>query len=235
MTPPEIPTLLYWPGAAGLVDRGRLAVFFLGFFYLLFGGAAWLSDFLPWRFNVGFEWEQAVPFLPWSALVYTSLIWMMMLALIVVRDDREIRCLIRVLCIQTVIGAAIFLLFPVASNFPPRYGNEELPRIFLIADALNLHNNQLPSLHVCFAFTTAFVLAHYARNWQTALLVLWAFAVAVSAMTIHEHNLLDLAGGVLLAGWGTRYWRRLTHRANAATKGHSATRRPVAEETTSPD
>ncbi|MEA3412909.1 MAG: phosphatase PAP2 family protein [Pseudomonadota bacterium] len=235
MAPPEIPTFLHWPGAAKLGDRGGPAVFFLGFFYLFFGGAAWLSDFVPWRFNVGFEWEKAVPFLPWSALVYASLVWMMILALFVIREKKEIRCLVRVLCIQTAIGAAFFLLFPVISNYPPRYGNEALPHIFLIADTLNLHNNQLPSLHVCFAFTSAFVLAHYARDWQAGLLVLWAFAVAVSAMTIHEHNLLDIAGGVLLAGWGTRYWRRLTHPANVARQGHSATRRPVVVETTNPD
>jgi hypothetical protein len=204
---------MHWPGLNTLYSTGRLALLFLGFFYLFYGGAAWLADFLPWRFIVGFEWEKTIPFIPETAFIYTSLCWLMLLVLFVIRDAKEVRYLVRVLCLQTVIGALLFIVIPVSNNFPPRYGNEALPPIFLIADALNLHNNELPSLHVCFAFTTASVLSHYAGKWQTLFLFCWAIAIAVSAMTIHEHNVLELAGGMLLAAWGVQYWRRLTQRA----------------------
>jgi len=213
MTTPDGTAFMHWPGLNALRNTGRLALFFLAFFYLFYGGAAWLADFMPWRFSPGFEWEKTVPFIPETAIIYTSLCWLMLLALFVIRDIKEIRDLVKVLCIQTVIGALLFVLAPASNNFPPRYGSEALPQIFLIADTLNLHNNELPSLHVCFAFTTASVLSHYADKWQTLFLFCWAIAIAVSAMTIHEHNLLDLAGGMLLAVWGVAYWRRLTQRA----------------------
>ena len=221
MTAPDGPTFIYWPGLNTLHNRIRLALFFLGFFYLFYGGAAWLADFLPWRFITGFDWEKSIPFIPQTAVIYTSISWLMLLVLFVIRDAEEIRYLVRVLCIQTLIGALLFILIPASNNFPPRYGNEALPQIFLIADALNLHNNELPSLHVCFAFTAASVLSHYAGKWQTLFLFCWAVAIAVSAMTIHEHNVLDLAGGMLLAAWGVQYWRRLTQRAARWTSGPS--------------
>jgi membrane-associated phospholipid phosphatase len=214
MTCPASQAFIHWPGLDTLRSTSGLALFFLGFFYLFYGGAAWLADFLPWRLNAGFDWEKTIPFIPESAFIYTSLCWLMLLILFVIRDAEEIRLLVRVLCIQTVIGALFFILVPASNNFPPRYGSDALPQIFLIADTLNLRNNELPSLHVCFAFTTALVLSHYAGKRQTFLLFCWAVAIAVSAMTIHEHNLLDLAGGMLLAVWGARYWRRLTLRAS---------------------
>ena len=213
MTAPDDPTFFHWPGLRTLRTTGGLAVLFLAFFYLFYGAAAWLADLLPWRFNVGFEWEKTIPFLPTSAYLYTSLCWLMLLVLFVIRDIRDIRCLVKVLCLQTAIGTLLFVLFPASNNFPPRYAGEALPQIFLIADTLNLRNNELPSLHVCFAFTTASVLSHYVRKWQAAFLFCWALAIAVSAMTIHEHNLLDIAGGMLLAVWGVCFWRRLTRRA----------------------
>ncbi len=196
---------------------GSLALLFLTFFYLFYGAAAWVADFLPWRFNVGFEWEKYIPFIPTSAFLYTSICWLMLLVLFVIRDIQETKHLVKVLCMQTLIGALLFVLFPASNNFPPRYAGESLPQIFLIADILNLRNNELPSLHVCFAFTTAAVLSHYADKWQTLFLYCWAFAIAASAMTIHEHNLLDLAGGMLLAAWGVYYWRRLTRRTGIRT------------------
>jgi len=212
MTSPDGRGFLYWPGFATLRRSGRLVIFFTGFFYLFYGGAAWLVDFIPWRFDVGFAWERNTPFLPATALVYTSISWLMLLALFVIRAERELRCLLRVLCLQTVIGALFFILLPVSNIYPPRYTGEELPLVFLVADTLNLHNNELPSLHVCFAFTTAAVLAHYAGRWQALLLYGWATVIAASAMTIHEHTLPDVAGGMLLAAWGVRYWHRLIQR-----------------------
>ena len=225
MRSPDRQTLLHWPGLDSLPARGALALFFLGFFYLFYGAAAWLADFLPWRIHPGFEWEKSVPFMPLSALVYTSISGLMLLVLFVIREVQEIHHLVRVLCIQTLIGALFFILIPASNNFPPRYSSEALPQIFLLADALNLRNNELPSLHVCFAFTTVLVLSHYARTWQTLLLSCWASAIAVSAMTIHEHNLLDIAAGMLLAAWGVRHWRRLSGRTSVPR--HSSGQTPL--------
>ena len=205
----------YWPGVRGLQRRAMLGLFFLSFFYLFYGGAAFAAELIPWRFRVGLAFENAIPFIPESALIYLTVSWLMLLALFVVRPWSDLKALVRVLCLQTLFGAVCFLLFPVSNVFPPRPPGADMPLLFVLADTINLANNEVPSLHVCFAFTLAAVLGHYARLWLRILLLLWATAIALSTLTLHEHNLVDLLAGALLAGWGVQQWRRTSIRGHA--------------------
>jgi membrane-associated phospholipid phosphatase len=193
-----------------LKRRISLGLFFLGFFYLFYAGAALTADLIPWRFNVGFDFERSIPFIPETALIYLSVSGLMLLALFLVKPLSDLKALVRVLCLQTLIGAACFLLFPVANNFPPRPVGDDLPGLFLLADMINLNNNEVPSLHVCFAFTLAAVLGQSVRWRLRILLLAWAVVIALSTLTLHEHNLVDGLAGSLLAVWGVRQWRRIS-------------------------
>lgn len=208
--------LLFWPDSQARRKRTALAIFFMLFFYVFYGGAAWAADFLPWRFVVGFSWERDIPFIPESAVVYISLVGLMLLALFSIREYSELRLLVRVLCIQILIAVFCFMALPVGNNYQTQLDPSDLPPIFLIADAFNLQNNEVPSLHVCFAFTLALVIGHYGREWQRILLIIWALAIALSAMTMHEHNLVDVVCGLFLAFWGVVRWRSVTCRAGYA-------------------
>jgi hypothetical protein len=201
--------LLHWPGMQAFKVRMGLALFFLFFFYLVYGTAAYVADYVPWRIPVGFDFELTIPFIPESALIYLSLSLLMLLALFVIRETSQLKMLVYVLCIQTLIAGVCFVVFPAVSNFPARITGEGV-LIFRIADTLNLHNNEVPSLHVCFAFTLVAVVSHYGLFWQRLMLYSWSVAIAVSALTIHEHNLIDLLAGIILSLWGLRYWRCLS-------------------------
>lgn len=203
--------LLHWPGMQELKARIGLALFFLFFFYLVYGTAAYVADYVPWRIPVGFGFERSIPFIPESALIYLSLSLLMLLALFVIRQASHLKMLVYVLCIQTLIAGVCFVVFPAVTNFPARLTGGGV-FIFRFADMLNLHNNEVPSLHVCFAFTLAAVMSHYGRLWQWLLLYTWSAAIAVSTLTIHEHNLIDLLAGIILSVWGVRYWRCLSAR-----------------------
>lgn len=198
---------LHWPGLQGLKQRGWLALYFLLFFYLIYGGAAYIADFMPWRIEVGFEFERRIPFIPESALIYLSLCLLMTLALFVIRQISQLEMLVKVFGMQTLIAAACFIALPMENNFPVR-STEGVNYIFLLADAVNLRNNEVPSLHVCFAFTLAAAISRYGSLWQRLLLFTWSTAIAVSTLTMHEHNLIDLLGGGVLSVWGFLYWRR---------------------------
>jgi membrane-associated phospholipid phosphatase len=199
--------ILYWPETRQLKQRLMLAGWFLIYFYALYGGAAYAARFIPWRVMVGFDFELHIPFIPISALIYLSLNLLMMLALFVIREMLRFRKLLLVLVVQTAIAVVFFILLPAENNYP-LHTDDPVDIFFTIADTLNLTNNEVPSLHVCFAITLAIVLSHYGRMWHKWFFYLWAAAIALSTMTMHEHNLIDLIGGAALAIPGVWYWRK---------------------------
>lgn len=199
--------LFAWPGWSDFKVNALMAILFMSFFYIIYGFTAYAADLLPYKFIVGFEWEKQIPFIPETAFIYTSMNWMMIVAIFIVRDRYRLWSLLRVLCLQTLIGACIFLLFPVQNNFPVKTNDvNNLPFIYLYADLFNLKNNELPSLHICFAVTMAMVFSHDSNKLQSACFHIWALAIIISTFTMHEHNLLDIVAGYLLAIWGARYW-----------------------------
>ena len=200
----------------------KMAAFFLLYFYGLYGAAAHLVDFIDYKFMVGFEFEKRIPFAPGMAGVYLSVVPMMLLSIFIVRKTEAMRQLLMVLCAQTLVGFCIFLAFPVESGFPTAQDPANLPLVYRIADLVNLKNNELPSLHLCFAATMAFVYATGRRPAVAIPFHVWALSIAASTLLIHEHNLLDLVAGYLLAWSGARWWQQMV--SPAASRPFSAGR-----------
>lgn len=97
-------------------------------------------------------------------------------------------------------AGVFFLLLPI-EDAPVTCGAPTLAcGIFNLADTINLHHNNLPSLHVAFACTVALALARRARPWGAVLLHSWAFAVALSTPLTRQHYFLDVLAGIALAG-----------------------------------
>ncbi len=188
------------------LPRGRHAWMAVGFalsfqalWLLLYGGADWLAAHMPWRLEVGMAWEQRIPFVAAAALVYLSMGLMLGLLPFALRRWQDLFPVWVCLCAETAVAALCFVLLPVRTSFPPREAGGWTGAVFDFADTLNLSNNFLPSLHVAFAVTAA--LALQARTGRAARVGLWAWAGAIAASTLlmHEHQLLDVFAGVLLA------------------------------------
>ncbi len=198
----------FLPAPREMLARVRLALFFSIFFYVFYGSGAWLADVMPWRLTIGFEPELVVPFLPHTAWIYLSLSAFMLLPMFAIRQPEDFILAIKVLCGQVVFASLLFVLLPAETIYPPRDAQGDLPLVFRIADWINLSNNELPSLHVCFAVTTAGLLAPFARGVQKVLIGLWLLAIVVSTMTIHEHHLASILAGGVLGLAGVEIWQR---------------------------
>jgi hypothetical protein len=70
--------------------------------------------------------------------------------------------------------------------------------VFHLADRLNLDYNKFPSLNIAFAVTAAIVFGRRCGWLGRTLFGLWIVAVVASPLLIHEHQVVDIAGGVLL-------------------------------------
>ena len=129
----------------------------------------------------------------------------------VLRTTRQMVPLFCVMLAETAIAAVFFVLVPVQSGFPPRHVEGPASLVFWVADTLNMERNFLPSLHVALAFTAVAAYARQARSpLAKAALFAWPTAIAVSTLFIHEHHVVDLAAGILLAVF---CWRVVAPRA----------------------
>ena len=189
--------------ARAAVKHWRFAVFVCSAvalsFAVFYGGASALSGFVPWRIRVDLPFEQSIPFIPWSAVVYLSMDLLLLLAPLILKDPKRLAAFGGVLILQMLIAAPFFVLLPVADAFPPRVVEGAAAPFFMLADTMNLERNYLPSLHVAFSVTAA--RAYGGRGWW-----LWASAIAASTVLMHEHYVIDVVAGAALALFAFSLW-----------------------------
>ncbi|CAM3717329.1 inositol phosphorylceramide synthase [Corallococcus sp. ZKHCc1 1396] len=209
----ESPALLGWPASGELKRTGALALGFTLFFLAVYGGASWVTGFYAGGLRVDLPFEQHIPFIPGWAAVYVSMDVLLLLSLFIFRTWRRMLPFALALCAETVLGALCFLVLPVEVAWPPRAVTGGWTQVFHLADTMNLERNYLPSLHVAFACTAAIAYGERSGPVARAVFALWALAIAASTLLIHEHHLVDVFAGALLA-WGT--WRVVAPRAREA-------------------
>jgi hypothetical protein len=168
-------------------------------FGVCYGGASWLATRHPSLPNWNLTIDAAVPFVPSMAVLYLTIIPVLMAAPLLFRTRREIAPLAATLSVETLIATAFFIAMPQTTAWtrPPVGGWAGV--FFRTADALNLEANQFPSLHVAFACTAAYAYALRSGRFGRWLWRSWGVIVVASAWLIHEHPLVDLIGGAALA------------------------------------
>lgn len=192
---------LAWPGWSHL--RYALLLSFVNtlWFVLVYARMDSLTARRSFRVPVHFPAELAIPFVPAMTLFYMSIYLLFWMAPFVLRTRREFRALVITMAVAIFCGGIGFLLFPADLAFaPPR--EDELgiwAAMFHFADKLNLTYNLLPSLHVAFAVICIAIFSARAPAIGKVLLWFWAAMVAASTVLIHQHHLLDVATGWLLA------------------------------------
>ncbi len=181
------------------MGRHSLDTIFYTVFFLAYGGASYISGLIPWRFELPITFEHSVPFVPIASIVYLSLMVMMMLSPFIMRHTEEIIPLFSILIVETAIAALFFILLPIESAFPERNVQGVVGVIFDFADFLNMQHNFFPSLHVCFALTAALCYAQKTQILGRSIFFIWALAISISTVLIHEHYIIDVLAGWVLA------------------------------------
>jgi membrane-associated phospholipid phosphatase len=189
-----------------LRTNALLAGLFALVFLVFYGGASVASGFMPYRIHVDFPFESKIPFVPAASWLYVSMDALLMLGPFVLRTPRQYMPLFLALCAETILSFPVFVLLPVETSFPSRVVHDASAGVFAFADTLNLERNFLPSLHVAFSFTAAQAYAARTRSLAVkASFYAWALGIAVSTMLIHEHHLLDVLAGFLVALCAARF------------------------------
>jgi membrane-associated phospholipid phosphatase len=216
---------LAWPGRAHLRDAALLSLAAALWFLIVYGGAEWLTAHRDFRVPVHIAAELRIPFVPAMTAFYMSVYGLFLLAPFVLRTRREFVAAVRTVAAAIAAAGVGFLLVPAELAFAP-IREEQLGAwagLYHLADELNLTYNLLPSLHVTFAVICAAMFSPRARRPVKVLLWLWAALIAASTVLIHQHHVLDVATGWLLALACVRTVYRRLLRAAPARLGDRAT------------
>jgi membrane-associated phospholipid phosphatase len=193
--------LFAWPAWKDLRITGALILGFLGFWIVAYGGANWITGLHDVRWTAGMDWEARVPFVPEAAAVYLSLNLLVLLPIFVFRRWEEAVPLLMVMVAETVAAVVCFVLIPVKAPAPQLDPSGAAGAMFRVADALNLEYNYFPSLHVSYAFTVALAIGRRCGWPGKVAFWLWAAAIAVSTVLLHQHYVIDIVGAVFLAAF----------------------------------
>lgn len=191
--------VIAWPGVKNLRCTLPLSGFFVLIFYTFYGGASFLTGLHNFRLRVDFAFERSFPFVPQWAAVYLSLNVLLALAPFILRTRKAFLPLFLTMSAETVLAGLCFLLLPVELGYPETVVAGFWGGVFHLADVLNLDYNYLPSLHVALAFTAALAFGRRCGRVGRLLFFGWATAIAVSTLLIHEHHVLDVIAGIVLA------------------------------------
>jgi membrane-associated phospholipid phosphatase len=168
-------------------------------FVAVYGGLNWLTARRQDLWDLHFDWETRIPFVPGMIYAYLSINVLFVLPLFVM-DARGMRLLARRIAWAIVLSGVVFLLLPARLGFTRPAEVPGYEAVYALLYALDAPHNLVPSLHVAYsALIIASLCTPRAARWVQALLWGWLGLVAVAVVLVHQHHLADVAGGVLVA------------------------------------
>jgi hypothetical protein len=191
----------HWPSRAGLQVYSWYFMVIGLLFVVGYGGSNWLAAQRAVHLRLYLPAELAIPFIPAMIAPYLSINLLFALPLFRLQPE-ELRLLGRQMIATTVIATAIFLLVPSALGFTRSTVPSGFAAAYQLLYSLDYPYNCVPSLHVAYASQIVFALVARASHRRVSLaLWLWLCLIMVSAVLTHQHNILDLACGLLLAAF----------------------------------
>jgi membrane-associated phospholipid phosphatase len=168
------------------------------FFVISYGGANWLAAQRAEVGSVVFDWERAIPFLPWTIVPYWSIDAFYGLSLLVCATKTELDTHGRRLLTAQIIAVTCFILFSLRFTFerPPATGVAGM--LFDVLTSFDKPFNQAPSLHIALLVILWPLYARHVPRWALWLLHSWFALLFVSVLTTYQHHFIDLPTGALL-------------------------------------
>lgn len=144
--------------------------------------------------------DDAVPFLPLTAIVYVSAYAQAIAAFLTLKRFIDLQHFLEIFTVTVVVAGFMHWAFP--TRFPrelfPLDANDPSTLLLRMVRAVDTPASCFPSLHVGLAFACAFAIRQpRPKLWW--VFFGWSVAIAVSTLTTKQHYLVDVAGGLVLA------------------------------------
>ena len=180
---------------------------FLGpFFFATYNGANWLASQRPHVPSLVFEWERALPFVPWTIVPYWTIDAFYAVSLFLCRDRAEVGMLGRRLLTAQVVAVLCFIAFPLRFAFSQPAADGVFGAMFIALSAFDKPFNQAPSLHIALL---VILWVHYAPRCHGVLRLAlhgWFALIGVSVLTTYQHHFIDIPSGAALGMFCLWLW-----------------------------
>lgn len=178
-----------------------VVVALLGVYY----GNTLITDNLT-HFDISLPMDGKIPFIPQFILVYilAYMFWLIN-GILVARENKKI-------CTRVLLGVIIaewlalifFIAFPTTMIRPEVTGTDFCSRIVRLIYRVDRPVNLFPSIHclnswVCWRGVG---LCKKVPNWYKKFSLVFALMICVSTVLVHQHVILDIPSGILLAEIG---------------------------------
>src|SRR5881396_3269516 len=170
-------------------------------FLIVYSGCNWITG---QRGQVGsfyFQWERAIPFVPFMILPYMSIDLFFIAAPFLCRTEAELRIFSRRVIAAILIAGLCFLLFPLRFAFPRPQASGWLGAIFDWFRGMDAPYNLLPSLHAALTLILLDIYFRHTRGFIRVATMIWFVLIALSPVLTYQHHLIDIVGGFVLAGY----------------------------------
>jgi membrane-associated phospholipid phosphatase len=168
-------------------------------FLIVYGGCNWITSH---RANVGtfyFNWERAIPFVPFFILPYMSIDLFFVAAPFLCRSDRELSIFAKRIATAILVAGMCFLIWPLQFAFPQPHADGALGALFDWFRGMDAPYNLFPSLHAALMLILADVYFRHTRGLVRFAIAVWFALIALSPVLTYQHHLIDIFGGFMLA------------------------------------
>ena len=170
-------------------------------FLVVYSGCNWITG---QRSHVGsfyFQWERAIPFVPFMILPYMSIDLFFIAAPFLCRTEEQLRIFSRRVIAAIFIAGLCFLLFPLRFAFPRPQASGWLGAVFDWFRGMDSPYNLLPSLHAAFTLILLNCYSRHTRGFIRVVIMIWFVLIALSPVLTYQHHVIDIVGGFVLAGY----------------------------------
>jgi PAP2 superfamily len=186
------------PARADVVLSLRWAALLTALFFSVYGLCNWLASQRAARHRLWFDWEISIPFMPGMVWVYLSLFLLFFLPMFALRAP-ALDALCRRLALAVVLSGLVFLLLPAEAGFTRPVDASKHSIALQLVHTLDLPHNLVPSLHVSWSALFVLALRRPSPAWLRRAFELWFAALCASVLLVHQHHLIDIVSGLLVA------------------------------------
>ncbi|MCB9869878.1 MAG: phosphatase PAP2/dual specificity phosphatase family protein [Planctomycetes bacterium] len=154
------------------------------------------------RTDVGsfaWDWELDLPLIEWLIVPYMSIDAFFVATPFLCTGRREVRILAARICTAVLVAGACFLVWPLRLAFERPQVDGALGPVFEFLHGFDQPFNLFPSLHVTLIFILRWTWHRHVRGAWRWLMHGWFVLVTLSTVFTHQHQVIDLAGGLVLA------------------------------------